>query len=189
MVAIADLADNHCNVVVVNGNGEMNFLAIDVETACAEQGSICQLGVAFFVEGRCVRTESRLVNPEMEFSTFHTGIHGICSGRVANMPIWRDVYSELFVWARERVLVSHTFFDRTAVQRACMRYSVTMFPYAQWIDSCAAARRAWPHLPNHRLTSLATHFGLEYKAHDAVEDARIAGEIFLRSQRNGVRPM
>ena len=162
----------------------MNFLAIDVETACADQGSICQLGVAFFMQGRCVRTESRLVNPEMEFSAFHVGLHGIHAGHVSNMPIWREVYPELRDWAREYVLVSHTFFDRIAVQRACIRYGIIMFPYAKWIDSCAAARRAWPHLPNHRLTSLAMHFGLRYKAHDAAEDAKIAGEIFLLSQRN-----
>ena len=102
------------------------------------------------------------------------------------MPIWREVYPELHAWARARVLVSHTFFDRSAVQSACIRYGTAMFQYAKWIDSCAAARRAWPHLPSHRLTSLAIHFGLKYKPHDAAEDARIAGEIFVLSQRNPV---
>jgi DNA polymerase-3 subunit epsilon len=157
----------------------MSFLAVDVETACADQGSICQLGVAFFEEGRCVRTESRLIDPEMEFAPFNTRLHGIDAARVANMPLWTNVYSELCVWARPRVLISHTFFDKMAMQRACARYGLAMFSYSNWVDSCAAARRAWPHLPNHKLTSLAARYGLSYRAHDAVEDARIAGEIFL----------
>ncbi len=162
---------------------QMNFLAVDVETACADQGSICQLGVAFFEQGHCVRTENLLINPEMAFLPFNTGLHGIGAAHVADKPLWSDVYPELRAWARRSVLLSHTFFDRIAMQRACMRYSMEMFSYVDWVDSCAAARRAWPHLPNHKLTSLAERFGLRYRAHDAVEDARIAGEIFVLSRK------
>ncbi len=39
------------------------------------------------------------------------------------------------------------------------------------------ARLAWPHLPNHKLTNLAREFGISYRVHDAMEDARCAGEI------------
>lgn len=62
-----------------------------------------------------------------------------------------------------------------------MKYDLNMIESAQWIDTCALARRTWPELPNHKLASLAKRFGIEYRAHDAAEDARAAGEILLLS--------
>jgi DNA polymerase-3 subunit epsilon len=50
-------------------------------------------------------------------------------------------------------------------------------PYAKWIDTCWISRFAWPHLLNHKLPTLARSFGIEYRAHDALEDARVAGEV------------
>jgi DNA polymerase-3 subunit epsilon len=164
---------------------KMDFLAIDVETACADQGSICQLGVALFQSGRCMRLESRLICPEMDFSWFNSSLHGIRAEHVAQQPTWREIYPELLNWARRSVLVSHTYFDRSAVALAYRRYSLLMLPYAKWIDSCAAARRAWQQLANHKLSTLAEHFGMIYRAHDAAEDARVAGQIYLLATRSG----
>jgi DNA polymerase III epsilon subunit-like protein len=54
-----------------------------------------------------------------------------------------------------------------------------MFSYTHWIDSHAAARQAWPGLRSYSLGELARHFGLAHCAHDAGEDARVAGQIYL----------
>lgn len=161
----------------------MNFLAIDVETACAELGSICQLGVAFFRNGKCERVESRLICPETEFAPFNSALHGISVQDVLQKPTWPDIYPELLAWAAPGVLVSHTFFDLRAIERACRRYGLAMMRYGTWIDTCAEARRAWPQLANYKLPTLARYFGIEYRAHDATEDARVAGEIYLLSMR------
>lgn len=157
----------------------IDFLAIDVETACADPSSICQLGVAFFRGGLCIRMECLLICPETEFCSFNSALHGIRAEHVEQKPTWREVYPELLSWVQARMLASHTFFDRTAMERTCRRYGMTMLPYAKWIDTCAAARRAWPQLANHKLPTLARHFGIVYRAHDAAEDARVAGEIYL----------
>jgi DNA polymerase-3 subunit epsilon len=157
----------------------MEYIAIDVETACADPGSICQLGVAFFRGGLCVRVESQLICPETNFSSFNSALHGIRAEDVARKPTWPEVYLEFLSWAQSGVFASHTFFDRTAIERACWRYGLEMAPYAKWIDTCAAARRAWPQLANHKLPTLARHCGIVYRAHDAADDARVAGEIYL----------
>ena len=52
-----------------------------------------------------------------------------------------------------------------------------------WIDTCSVARRVWPHLPSHKLSSLARTFRISYRAHDATEDARCAGEILVRAAK------
>jgi DNA polymerase-3 subunit epsilon len=51
------------------------------------------------------------------------------------------------------------------------------------------ARVAWPELPGYRLFNIADHFGIEYRAHDALEDARCAGLLVLRAvEETGLSP-
>jgi DNA polymerase III subunit epsilon len=157
----------------------LDFVVIDVETASAHCSSICQVGIAVFLNGQLAECVHTLVNPETEFSTFNISIHGIYPEHVAGRPTWREFYPRFRKSVDGCILASHTFFDREAVVGACLRYDLDMFACARWIDTCAVARRTWPELPNHKLASLAKHFGIEYRAHDAAEDARAAGEILL----------
>ena len=55
----------------------MDFVAIDVETANADVGSICQVGMAHFVDGQIVDEWSTLVDPEDYFDGMNVSIHGI----------------------------------------------------------------------------------------------------------------
>ncbi len=159
----------------------LDFVAIDVETASSECSSICQLGIAVFQDGKLARCERRFINPETRFLPFNTRLHGIASEDVADAPTWKDIYPELRGHLCGCTIVSHTFFDRTAIFGACSRYDCAMFSYVRWIDTCAAARRTWPDLSSHALASLARHFEIEYRSHDAAEDARVSGQIFLLS--------
>jgi DNA polymerase-3 subunit epsilon len=128
-----------------------------------------------------------LICPETEFSPFNSALHSIRAKDVEQKPTWPEVYPEFLSWASSGVLVSHTFFDLRAVERACQRYGMAMLHYAKWVDSCGAARKAWPQLANHKLPTLARHFGIVYRAHDAAEDARVAGEIYLLTMQTGGR--
>jgi DNA polymerase-3 subunit epsilon len=161
----------------------MDFVVIDVETANQNSSSICQIGIACFSNGKHVRTWGTLINPEDSFSSFNVQLHGIEPRDVAHSPTWLDVQSDLRDSLEQRTVASHTFFDRGAVNGANERYAVTPILVANWIDTCQIARRTWPYLPNHKLASLARNFGIVYGAHDALEDARCAGEILLQAAR------
>ena len=53
-----------------------------------------------------------------------------------------------------------------------------------WLDSCKVVRRAWPDLFGKRgygLGKVAKQLGIEFRHHDAVEDARAAAEIVLHA--------
>jgi DNA polymerase III subunit epsilon len=162
----------------------MDFVAIDVETANQDPSSICQVGIATFSQERFVQMWSSLVNPEDSFSTFNIQIHGIRPSDVAHAPTWLDVQSEVRQRLEPYLLASHTYFDRRAINGANARYRLSPLAITGWIDTCQIARAAWPHLPNHKLPSLARTFGIVYGAHDAAEDARCAGEILLLAARH-----
>jgi DNA polymerase-3 subunit epsilon len=162
----------------------MEFVAIDVETANQNPGSICQIGIACFSKGALIRTWGTLINPEDSFLSFNIRLHGIGPCNVARSPTWIEVQNDLRRFLEQSTLVSHTYFDRGAMSRANCRYGVDTISVTNWLDTCQIARRAWPHLSNHKLTSLARTFGIAYRAHDAIEDARCAGEILVLAARS-----
>ena len=84
------------------------------------------------------------------------------------------------------VLVSHTLFDRVALDRAMVKYGFDTIR-TTWLDSAMIARRAWPEkyrLRGWSLARIAGDLGIEFRHHDAVEDARAAGQIVLHACRH-----
>jgi DNA polymerase-3 subunit epsilon len=155
----------------------VDYFVVDVETANQARHSICQIGIAFFAGGKMVDGWESLVNPQEEFLAFNTGIHGIGPKTVRNAPCWSEVCSRIRSMLSGAAVASHTDFDRSALSNACARARIPAVAYRKWIDTCWLARCAWPDLPNHKLPTLARNFGIAYRAHDALEDARVAGEV------------
>ena len=161
----------------------MDFVAIDVETANENSSSICQIGIASFSQGRLVHSWESLINPEDRFLSFNVQLHGIGPRDVAHSPTWIEVQGDLRGFLERCTLASHTYFDRAAMNGANERYGMNPIAVSGWVDTCQIARKAWPHLPNHKLTSLACSLGIAYEAHNAAEDARCAGEILILATR------
>jgi DNA polymerase-3 subunit epsilon len=160
----------------------MDFVVIDVETANADVGSICQVGIASFREGALADAWVSLVNPCDYFSAANVSIHGIHSHHVQDAPTWEEIFPEVVRRLRENIVVSHTHFDKVALERACNRSSLEPCP-CTWLDSARVVRMAWPQFSRsgYGLTNVAKYFGIEYRAHDALEDARCAGLLLLRA--------
>jgi len=156
-----------------------DFFVVDVETANQARHSICQIGIAAFVDGKMVDGWETLVNPQDYFAGINISIHGIRPEAVTRAPNWSEACRKVREMLGGSAVASHTDFDRGALNGACLRAEIPALAYSKWIDTCWLARCAWPNLPNHKLTSLARHFGIKYRAHDALEDARVAGEILV----------
>jgi len=157
----------------------MDFVVVDVETANQRPSSICQIGIACFCDGKLAKTWGNFVNPEDSFLPFNTELHGISPKTISKSPTWPDLQVTIRQFMEQRTIASHTFFDRAALNGANERYGLAPVPIARWVDTCKIARKTWPHLPSHKLTNLARTFGISYRAHNAVEDARCAGELLL----------
>jgi DNA polymerase-3 subunit epsilon len=160
----------------------VDFVAIDVETANADLSSICQVGIALFRNDALADTWASLVNPEDEFDPINISIHGIDEDQVEDAPTWVGVLPDVSARLQNRIVVSHTPFDRLAVTRACDRANAALCG-CTWLDSARVVRRAWPEFSKsgYGLANVAARFGIEYQAHDALEDARCAGELLLRA--------
>ena len=162
--------------------GDLTFNAIDVETANRTRASICQIGLVIVRDGTISDAISILVNPEEDFEPINTSIHGIGSRTVQGaltMPLLHPKLSEL----TDGVLVSHSSFDRQALEQATGKYGLAM-PQVRWLDSGRIARAAWPERYGRdgwNLKKIAEDLGISFQHHEAVDDARVSAEIVLRA--------
>ena len=107
-----------------SGLGNLTFNAIDVETANSNPASICQIGIVRVRDGVIKEQLSVLVDPEAPFSDFNVRLHGIDAGAVKGSAPLTQIYGELRRILEGRPLVSHTAFDRRALDGAAERYGL-----------------------------------------------------------------
>ena len=161
----------------------LTFTAIDVETANAAPSSICQIGIVRVRDGELKERLSVLVNPEERFNAANVSLHGINEEAVRDSKTLPQMYSRLRSLLDGTVLVSHTAFDRQALDMAADMKGLEPIR-AHWLDSAAIARYAWPNRYRRRgkgLARIAGDLGISFRHHDAVEDARAAAEIVLHA--------
>lgn len=164
--------------------GDFRFIALDVETACSDAGSICQIGLACVFPDKRIHTFSTLVNPGTRFDPFNVRLHGIGPDHVSGAPRFDELLDRLFPLLSRHHLVQHSNFDKRAVDAACRSCGMDP-PDFRWADSVTIARRAWPELRGnggHGLGNLKKVLDLDFQHHDAGEDARAAALVVLHAE-------
>jgi len=164
--------------------GDFRFIALDVETACRDAASICQIGLACVWPDNRIDTFSTLVNPCTDFDAFNIRLHGIGPVHVATAPRFDQVLEVLLPLLSRHHLVQHSNFDKQAVNAASRTYGRDA-PDFRWSDSVKIARRAWPELRGnggHGLGNLKKVLNLDFRHHDAGEDARAAAQVVLHAE-------
>lgn len=158
----------------------MNFVAIDVETANADMASICSIGAARFEGGKLVDEWCSLIDPRDYFDGINVSIHGIDERAVRGAPTYGEAAGTLHAMLRDAVTVTHTHFDRVATHQASARSGVSA-PDCRWLDSARVARRAWEECATsgYGLANVCRLIGYEFEHHNALEDAKAAGQVLL----------
>lgn len=158
------------------------FVAIDVETANPDQSSICQIGAVLVENGAVRQTWATLVDPETYFDPWNSQIHGITASMVHGRPRFLDLAAHLRDFVGCNVVASHTAFDRVAIERAHERYGLEP-PLWTWLDTARVARRTWKQFANdgYGLARVASYCGIEFRHHDAGEDAKAAALVLLQA--------
>lgn len=162
----------------------MDFVALDVETANADVSSICQIGLVRFEGGSITGRWSWLLDPQSHFDPVNISIHGITPARVTGAPTFAAKAEELRQFLQAPLVCHHTAFDRTSILAASRRHGIEM-PEVRWLDTARVVRRVWPERSRsgYGLRPVADMLGIRFLHHDAVEDARAAGEILVHALR------
>lgn len=167
-----------------------HFLALDVETANADMSSICQIGIVEFSDGKVVNSWGTLINPEDYFDPFNVAIHRITLDMVKAAPSFADVYARIQQAIKDCIVVTHMPFDQTALYRASQKYGLPELS-CTWLDSARVARRQWEQFrqSGYNLPNIANYLEIVYRSHDAIDDARAAGEVVLKAMEQSGLPL
>jgi DNA polymerase-3 subunit epsilon len=127
-----------------------------------------------------------MVNPERDPGP--VWIHGLTSDVLEGAPLFQDIAEEFAARLADRVLVAHNaVFDWSMIAREYAR-AEREAPVRQRLCTIALSKELGLPLPNHKLESLAAHFGVvQQRAHHALDDARVLAEAFRPSLRAAAR--
>jgi len=158
----------------------MDFVAIDFETANGKRTSACSLGIAVVQNSQVIETKSWLIRPEpFEINYFNLIIHGLGEEILHDKPSFCDCWDEMIPYLENQTLVAHNAaFDISVLTSTLDHYHIPL-PDFNYICSYQASRKVFDKVINYRLDTLAHSLGLQFNHHDALEDARVAAEIFL----------
>lgn len=120
------------------------------------------------------------VNPQRDPGP--TWIHGLTSEALADAPLFAEIADAFAEHLEGRVLVAHNaIFDWSMIAREYARAQRTA-PVRQRLCTIALSKELSLPLPNHKLESLAAHYGVvQQRAHHALDDARVLAEAFRPS--------
>lgn len=162
----------------------MKIVAIDFETANHSPLSACALGLAVFENSELVASPYWLIKPPRGHGWFleewTEDIHGISWSDVRDKPGFDGIAAEVLghLEAADLVIAHNARFD-LRVLHALLEHFQLSPPCIRHECTLELARQAWPGLPNHRLSTLAAHLGIDLNHHHAQSDAIAAGRVML----------
>jgi|SRR6476661_2029225 len=164
----------------------LDFTAIDFETANELRSSACAIGVVQVRGGEITDSYYTLLQPrQVRVSGINFSVHGISEAELHDAPTLAEVWPRLLPHLQGQLVVAHnSAFDVSVLDHSCRDFDLAM-PSFHSMCSVKLAKAAWPYLERHRLNHLAAHFGLALNHHDALDDARVCAEVTVRAFRSG----
>lgn len=165
-----------------SGAGLGSFTVVDVETSglsAADHRVLSVAALALDGDGIVVREFHTLVDPGCDPGPVH--IHGLTRELLSGAPRFENIEADLTQLLAGRVMVAHNAgFDYGFLAREFGRTGASL-PVGNRLCTLALARRVAPPVPDCRLATLATYYGIrQQRAHDALDDARVLAAV-LRS--------
>ncbi len=158
---------------------ENTFVVFDIETTGTEStDEITEIGAVKIVNGKVCESFQTLVKPNKEISQFITDLTGIDNEMVKDAPSIKDVIPDFFKFTFGSILVGQNILDfdikfiRRAAEPLDYRFDNKI------IDTLILAREVLPTLKNHKLNTLADHFGVVFSHHRALSDSFATAEVF-----------
>lgn len=155
------------------------YTAFDFETASGKNP--CSIGVVQFENGKIIDSFYSLINPEIErFSPYTIRVHGITEVDVMFKPNFKEIWDKVKHFFEDSTIVAHnSSFDMSVLTYSLNRYGISE---PKHLCFCTLRiSRQFLNLNNYKLTTVAHYYKIVQKNHhDALEDAKICGELFYK---------
>lgn len=167
----------------MQNKSDINFIAIDFETATSRHASICEVGICVVRNGEITETRSWLVRPEDNYYNYYNiKVHGIRPQDTENAPDFRQVWEEIertYLDEFDTFVAHNVPFDRSCLQRSAELYRIHL-PKLNWMCSLQTARKIYSFTCN-SLDYLCEQLDIPMGTHHrAGADAEMCARLFLR---------
>lgn len=159
----------------------INFVALDFETATSIRSSACEVGLTFVEGGEIVRSESWLIKPPgNNYDPANISIHGITPSMTAKAPTFAEQWSRLASSVKGKTVVAHYApFDMGVIREECQSNALP-YPDFRFACSCALSRFVVPGLPSYGLEPMCFYFGINTEGHHRAEaDTVMTAKLML----------
>ena len=164
---------------------EMDFLAIDFETATHMMASACAIGFAAVKDGRVAASAQLFIQPPgNRYSPFNIDIHGIYPEHTEFCPAFPELWPEISpLFARAPLLAHNARFDMAVLLGSLGPAVAALVPDFSFYDTVQMAKSIVPGRRN--LKACCTHFGIDlHNHHDAEADAIACAEVAIACLRH-----
>ncbi|WP_144510287.1 exonuclease domain-containing protein [Bacillus sp. FJAT-22090] len=161
----------------------MDFVAIDFETANNVRSSVCSIGIVKVKNGKIQEELHTLINPLSEFHYYNTKIHGITEYMVQDAPTFEEFWPSFKGFLENQTIIAHNASFDIGVLRDSLSRIHEEEPNFQYGCSYRIAKKVWPNLYNHKLSTVSNYLSISLRHHDALEDARASALITLEAMK------
>lgn len=163
----------------MNKNISNQFVAIDVETTGLSPiyNELIEISAIRYKEGKKIDSYSTLIRPKEKIPYFITKITGITNEMVENAPLVEIAMREFVKFIGKDDIVAHNAnFDYRFIQS----YSNNSFSENKVVDTVRISKKLAPHLPNHKLGTVAKYIGIKEEGfHRAEFDCECCAKIYI----------
>jgi DNA polymerase-3 subunit epsilon len=157
----------------------MNYTVIDFETAGPQRDTPCELGICVVREGAIIETKSWLIKPSCypNFGSMNIAVHGIRPADVADKQEFNELWSEIYTYLEDEILVAHnTSFDISVLIKTLSLYELDI-PNNNYLCTLQLAKKIWPNRSGYKLNQLCGDIGHTFNHHKAEEDCIAASKL------------
>lgn len=153
-----------------------DYVVIDIESTGLQFqfDEIIEIGIARVRNNIVVETYSQLIKPIQAINGFITSFTGITNDMVKNMPSILDVKDSVLEFIGDDIILGHN----TAFDLAFLNFRFNTKISNQYMDTLQFARKVFPNLKNHKLTTLVKNFNLSKNEHRALADCISTKQLY-----------
>jgi DNA polymerase III subunit epsilon len=159
----------------------MNFTAIDFETANRKRTSACSIGLAKVRDGKIVETYYDLIQPyPNEFEYINISIHGITPEMVDGSPTLLDAWPGIMKFIDDDVLVAHNVsFEQSVINQYMLQHNMPI-PTLEYLCTLYMSQVNYPRRISYKLDDLTKDLlGRTVNHHHALEDAIACADLAI----------
>jgi len=159
----------------------LNFVALDFETANTYRRSACSIGMVKVEDGKIVDEYYSLIKPTpFRFEPINTRIHGLSEIDCLNAPDFNELWPAISTWFENQNIVGHNVsFERSVLKHISLDCNID-FKIQGFICSLKISKEKLPEMDSYKLSKIYGYlFNKKLKHHHALEDARDSAEIMI----------